>query len=123
MQPSMILQNHMPAAHFCDKLRVSDMKEADILDEEGFVKFLEIQGLSTNGINTRKSRAKDVVDIIGKDLDIIVADDETMYQAILELQKVDNPAHTPRQNALRKYYTFRNSKEFPRISEYEKTRK
>lgn len=123
MQPSMILQNHMPAAYFCDKLRVSDMKEADILDEEGFVKFLESQGLSTNGINTRKSRAKDVLDIIGKDLDLIVADDEMMYQAILELQKVDNPALTPRQNALRKYYTFRNSKEFPRISEYEKTRK
>lgn len=99
------------------------MKEADILDEEGFVKFLESQGLSTNGINTRKSKAKDVIDIIGKDLDIIVADDEVMYQAILELQKNDNPAHTPRQNALRKYYAFRNNKEFPRISEYENTRK
>ena len=85
------------------------------MDEEGYVRFLESQGLSTNGINTRKSKAKD--------LDVIVSDDEEMYKAIIKLQKVDDPAHTPRQNALRKYYKFRNGKEFPRIVDYERTRK
>ncbi len=93
------------------------------MDEEGYVRFLESQGLSANGINTRKSKANDVMDIIGKDLDVIVADDEEMYKAIIELQKVDDPAHTPRQNALRKYYAFRNGKEFPRVADYERTRK
>lgn len=92
------------------------------MNEEGYVRFLEGQGLSQNGINTRKSMAYRVMEIIGKDLDDIVADDETMYKAIIELQKIDNPAHTPRQNALRKYYAFKNGKEFPRISDYEKTR-
>ena len=92
------------------------------MDEEGYTRFLESQGLSANGINTRKSKAKDVIKIIGKDLDIIVADDEEMYHAILELEQIDDPAHKPRQNALRKYYTFRNGRDFPRIADYEKTR-
>ena len=35
------------------------------MDEEGYVRFLESQGLSTNGINTRKSKANDVMNIIG----------------------------------------------------------
>lgn len=93
------------------------------MNEEGYVKFLESQGLAINGIATRKHMAKQVIDIIGKDLDVIVANDEEMYKAIIELQKVDNPKHTPRQNALRKYYTFRNGKEFPRVADYEKNRK
>ena len=93
------------------------------MDEEGYVRFLESQGLSPNGINTRKSKANDVMNIIGKDLDVIVSDDEEMYKAIIKLQKVDDPAHTPRQNALRKYYKIRNGKEFPRIVDYERTRK
>ena len=66
------------------------------MDEEGYVRFLESQGLSPNGINTRKSKANDVMNIIGKDLDVIVSDDEEIYKAILKLQKVDHPAHTPR---------------------------
>ena len=93
------------------------------MDEEGYAKFLESQGLSANGINTRKSKVKDVIKIIGKDLDEIVADDEEMYRAILVLEEIDDPAHKPRQNALRKYYTFRNGQDFPRIADYEKTRK
>jgi hypothetical protein len=92
------------------------------LDEEGYVRFLENQGLSMNGINTRKSKAREVMEITGKDLDVIVSDDEEMYKAIIELQKIDNPSHTPRQNALRKYYTYKNGREFPRVADYERTR-
>ena len=61
------------------------------MDEEGYVRFLESQGLSANGINTRKSKANDVMSIIGKDLDVIVADDEEMYKVfkntVQELKK------------------------------------
>lgn len=93
------------------------------MDEEGFVRFLEGQGLAVNGIATRKHMAKQVIDITGKTLDVIVADDEEMYRAIIDLQKVDNPKHTPRQNALRKYYAFKNGREFPRVADYERNRK
>ena len=89
------------------------------MDEEGFVRFLEGQGLSTNGINTRKNLVNKVSEIIGKDLDDIVADDKSMYNAIMLLQNIDNPAHKSRQNALRKYYAFKNGKDFPRIKVYE----
>lgn len=92
------------------------------MDEEGYVRFLENQGLSKGGISTRKNKAKDVINIIGIDLDVIVADDEEMYKAILKLQEVDDPNHTPRQNALRKYYSFRNGKEFPRVADYERNK-
>lgn len=92
------------------------------MDEEGFVRFLERQELAQNGINTRKNLANKIIEIIGKDLDDIVADDESMYNAIMVLQNIDNPAHKPRQNALRKYYAFKNGKEFPRIKTYENER-
>ena len=42
-----------------------------------------------------------------------------MYIAIMVLQNIDNPAHKPRQNALRKYYAFKNGKDFPRVKVYE----
>lgn len=92
------------------------------MNEEGYVKFLEGQKLSPAGIATRKRMAKEVMEITKQSLDEIVADDELMYQTIKVLQKIDDPAHTPRQNALRKYYTFKNGKEFPRIVEYERNR-
>ena len=92
------------------------------MDEEGFVRFLERQGVAQNGINTRKNLANKIIEIIGKDLDDIVADDESMYNTIMVLQNIDNPAHKPRQNALRKYYAFKNGKEFPRIKTYENER-
>ena len=42
-----------------------------------------------------------------------------MYWALIKLQEIDDPAHTPRQNALRKYYAFKNGKEFPRLNKYQ----
>lgn len=64
------------------------------MDVDGYVEFLKSQGLSVKGIATRKSKANDIEKITGKDLDIIVADDELMYQTILLLQGVDDSAHT-----------------------------
>ena len=92
------------------------------MNENGYVRFLERQGLSPNGITNRKRNANTVMNIIGRDLDVIVADDEEMYKAIIELQRIDNLAHAPLQNALRKYYAFKNGKEFPKVSDYENRR-
>lgn len=88
------------------------------MDIEGYVRFLEGQRLSTAGIATRKTKLYDAEEYIGKSLDEVVSDDNKMYQALIKLQEVDNPAHTPRQNALRKYYLFKNGKEFPRLNKF-----
>lgn len=85
---------------------------------EGYVRFLEGQRLSSAGIATRKRKLVEAYEYIGKDLDAVVSDDDKMYDALIKLQEVDDPAHTLRQNALRKYYTFKNGKEFPRLSKY-----
>ena len=58
-------------------------------------------------------------DYIEKSLDEVVADDKEMYFALIKLQEVDNPKHAARQNALRKYYTFKNGKEFPRLNRFQ----
>ena len=88
------------------------------MDIEGYVGFLEEQRLSPAGIATRKRMLQEADDYIGKSVDEVVADDSEMNNALIKLQEVDNPAHTPRQNALRKYYTFKNGKEFPRLNKY-----
>ena len=88
------------------------------MDIDGYVRFLEGQRLSSAGIATRKRMLQEADDYIGKSLDEVVDNDDEMYHALLKLQEVDNPAHTPRQNALRKYYTFKNGREFPRLNKY-----
>ena len=88
------------------------------MDIDGYVRFLERQRLSPAGIATRKTKLYDAEDYIGKSVDEVVANDKEMYQALIKLQEIDNSAHTPRQNALRKYYAFKNGKEFPRLNKF-----
>lgn len=38
--------------------------------------------------------------------------------ALETLQKHENPTHNPMQNAVRKYYKFRNGKDFPRKKDF-----
>lgn len=113
----MILQNHTPAAYFYDKLKKKE--RGAVMDIDGYVRFLESQRLSPAGIATRKTKLYDAEEYIGKSLDEVVSDDNEMFRALIKLQEVDNPAHTPRQNALRKYYTFKNGKEFPRLNKFQ----
>ncbi|MGN1184539.1 MAG: hypothetical protein ACI4R7_04860 [Oliverpabstia sp.] len=88
------------------------------MDIDGYVRFLEGQRLSTAGIATRKNKLNEAEEYIGKSVDAVVASDDEMYNALIKLQEIDDPAHAPRQNALRKYYTFKNGKEFPRLNKY-----
>ena len=71
-------------------------------------------------VATRMAKARDAEKILGYSLDIAVSTDENMYLALVKLREYDKPNHSPRQNALRKYYCFINGKEFPRIRDYEK---
>lgn len=84
---------------------------------DGYVRFLEEQQLSSAGVATRKRWLLEVNEYIDKNLDGVVADDNEMYYALISLQEIDDPAHAPRQNVLRKYFTFKNGKEFPRLAE------
>ena len=113
----MILQNHTPAAYFCVTLKKKE--RGATMDIDGYVIFLEGQGLSPAGVATRKRKLTEAEEYVGKSVDEVVVDDNEMYRALMKLQEIDDPAHTPRQNALRKYYTFRNGKEFPRLSKFQ----
>ena len=86
------------------------------MDEIGFRKFLEDDkhGLTSGGIFSRISKAKRAEEILEMDLDNVVSSDSTMLEALKKLQNYEDPAHNPMQNAVRKYYIFRNGKEFPR---------
>jgi hypothetical protein len=73
---------------------------------------------SKNGVAFRLSKARKAFKLLGISLDTIVADDDLMYDSLMKLKPMENPAHNPLQNALRKYYIFKNNCEFPRLSEY-----
>ena len=68
---------------------------------------------------TSKDRA--VEEMLGENLDYIVADDDRMYNALLLINSNMNNSNGAYSNALRKYYIFKNQKEFPRISNYKST--
>ena len=68
-------------------------------------------------IVTRIRLAKEAEAVLQTQLDAIVADDDRMYEALIELKKHDS-IRGKMQNALRKYYIFCNGKEFPRIKRY-----
>ena len=70
------------------------------------------------GIKTRLRHANEAEAILKTSLDVVVADDDRMYEALLELKKHETSVRGQMQNALRKYYLFCNGKEFPRIKQY-----
>ena len=73
---------------------------------------------SEKAVASRIIKAKKAEKILGKDLDTVVSNDDTMYESLIELQPHEDPAHTPMQNAVRKYYKFTHKIEFPRLKNY-----
>ena len=65
-----------------------------------------------HGAQTRKSLALKAEEILGLDLETVVADDDLMYDSLMKLKPLENP--------LRKYYYYRNGKEFPRLNNYQR---
>ena len=93
------------------------------MDERGFREFLSqktFKGVryTEKSVASRMTKAKKAENILESSFDLIVADDKKMYDALIELQKHEDPAHNLMQNALRKYYIFKNGKEFPQKKEY-----
>ena len=73
---------------------------------------------SDMGIESRIRHANEAEKILKASLDVVVADDDRMYEALLELKKHETSIRGQKQNALRKYYIFCNGKEFPRMKKY-----
>lgn len=75
---------------------------------------------SQKAVSSRMSKARKAEGILGNELDVIVADDDLMYDSLIALKPHEDPAHTPMQNAVRKYYKFQNRKEFPQLRYYKR---
>ena len=84
------------------------------MQDKLFREFLEQSGQFTEkAVTSRIAKANAAERIIGYSLDTVVADDNKMFDALVFLRPHENPKHNPMQNAVRKYYIFKNGKEFP----------
>ncbi len=92
--------------------------------EDKFEEFLIKDSSITSkekAVRTRLSKARAVEEMLGENLDSIVADDDKMYNSLLLINSNMNNRNGAYSNALRKYYIFKNQKQFPRISDYKST--
>lgn len=87
--------------------------------EKGFEDFLyaDPQIKSDKAVASRMTRARNAEEILGASLDVIVACDDTMYDAMIRL-KDNGDTRGNIQNAVRKYYIYKNGKEFPQMRHY-----
>lgn len=86
-----------------------------------FETFLASQSSITSkdkAVNSRMSKARAVERQLQVSLDYIVANDQRMFEALQKLNNEMNNKNGAYSNALRKYYLFKNNKEFPRIKDY-----
>ena len=72
---------------------------------------------SKAAVTTRLRQAEKAEEYLNTSLDVIVSDDDRMYEALVALDAVDSD-RSRMQNAVRKYYKFKNQKEFPRLRNY-----
>ena len=83
--------------------------------EKEFREFLENIGLTKNGVASRMSRANIAEEILGYSLDEAVSTDNRMYDSLIKIQPYEDSKHNPIQNAIRKYYIFKNGNSFPQL--------
>ena len=91
--------------------------------ENDFRTYLENAETITSkqkAVNSRVSRANTVEELLGSDLDYVVADDNRMYEALRTLTASPKEGNGRLQNALRWYYRFANGRHFPSITAYKK---
>lgn len=71
-------------------------------------------------VQSRVTKAGKAQDILGKSLNEVVANDDLMYDSLVALQAHEDPKHNPMQNAVRKYYIFKNGRAFPQLRYYKR---
>ena len=88
--------------------------------EDKFYAFLlsEKTITSEKAVRSRMAKARATERLLNMELDRVVADDDLMYDSLIRLSQNEDPAHTPMQNAVRKYYKFTHGREFPRLKDY-----
>lgn len=94
----------------------------DEIKFEEFFKNHEYQPGKTyteKSVKTRMKRIRKVAEILNENLDLTVSTDKNMYTALLKLKDQDDSSRN-RQNMLRLYYEFKNSKQFPKLEDYNK---
>ncbi|WP_427338156.1 hypothetical protein [Caloranaerobacter sp. DY30410] len=92
------------------------------MDERGFRKFLEGQGLTDNVINSRVTRGNRVEREFNVNLDIVIQSEDNMIEIrrkIYEKYSDKGSLLGNLYNAVRKYYEYRNGREMPRINAIE----
>lgn len=92
------------------------------MDERGFRKFLEGQGLTDKAINSRITRCNRVEREFNVNLDIVVQSEYNMIEIRKKIyEEYGDRGSLPGNlyNAVRKYYEYRNGREMPRINAIE----
>lgn len=91
------------------------MREAEF---RTFMEHAESINSKSKAVRSRISRAYTAEEILGTSLDIIVIDDDRMYDALAKIHNDSRENNGKIQNAVRWYYKFVNKKEFPRLNSY-----
>lgn len=87
----------------------------------GFENFLTQQTSitsKTKAVQSRVAKASKVERDLNVDLDDIVKDDKSTYNLLLRIQNEMNEQRGNFQNAVRKYYEYRNGKKFPQLRHF-----
>lgn len=91
------------------------MREAEF---RTFMEHAESINSKSKAVRSRIRRAYTAEEILGTSLDIIVIDDDRMYDALVKIHNDSRENNGKIQNAVRWYYKFVNKKEFPRLNSY-----
>ena len=91
------------------------MREAEF---RTFMEHAESINSKSKAVRSRISRAYTAEEILGTSLDIIVIDDDRMYDALVKIHNDSRENNGKIQNAVRWYDKFVNKKEFPRLNSY-----
>ncbi|MGE7115112.1 hypothetical protein [Lysinibacillus sp. NPDC047702] len=86
-----------------------------------FEKFLTQQNSitsKTKAVQSRVAKASKVERDLKVDLDDIVKEDQLTYELLLRIQNEMNELNGVYQNAVRKYYEYRNGKKFPQLRHF-----
>ena len=98
------------------------MTQAQEQEFRMFLEGVEWHGkpLTEKAIESRISKTKKAEEVLDMDIEVIVASDEAMRRALIDLRPVDTRGNLA--NAVRKYYEMRHGRVFPRLIEIEEIR-
>lgn len=97
-------------------------REMDLINFENWLKQIKNKKgkvYTIKSIATRIKNLKKVEEKLG-DVDKCVENEDSMYDALMSLEKLDVPEHQHLQTSLRRYWEFKKNSEFPTKKQYRK---